>query len=260
MCRLLGLNAGREPVSASFWLVDAPDSLEVQSHRNVDGSGIGFFDPAGRTGPRQAARARLHRRRVPQGGQARQVGDLRRARPLCHGGRPDPGQHSSVRDARPDHGAQRRVRRTGQAGGTTRQLPRPGPRRHRLRALLRADHPADRRPRRRRGSGDRGGGPVDRRAAAGLLAERHRRGRRRALGAALSRAARAAHPRAARRGEQPGRHATPPPACTPAARPPRCTHRNCTRFLRSSWHRRNSTASTAGACSRPANWSTCAPT
>ena len=47
MCRLLGLNAGHEPVSASFWLVDAPDSLEVQSHRNVDGSGIGFFDPAG---------------------------------------------------------------------------------------------------------------------------------------------------------------------------------------------------------------------
>jgi predicted glutamine amidotransferase len=47
VCRLLGLNAGRAPVSASFWLVDAPDSLEVQSHRNVDGSGIGFFDPAG---------------------------------------------------------------------------------------------------------------------------------------------------------------------------------------------------------------------
>jgi glutamine amidotransferase len=47
VCRLLGLNAGREPVSASFWLVDAPDSLEVQSHRNVDGSGIGFFDSAG---------------------------------------------------------------------------------------------------------------------------------------------------------------------------------------------------------------------
>jgi predicted glutamine amidotransferase len=47
VCRLLGLNAGREPVSALFWLVDAPDSLEVQSHRNVDGSGIGFFDSAG---------------------------------------------------------------------------------------------------------------------------------------------------------------------------------------------------------------------
>jgi glutamine amidotransferase len=48
VCRLLGLNAGREPVTASFWLVDAPDSLEVQSHRNVDGSGIGFFDSAGK--------------------------------------------------------------------------------------------------------------------------------------------------------------------------------------------------------------------
>jgi predicted glutamine amidotransferase len=47
MCRLLGLTAGREPVGASFWLLDAPDSLEVQSRRNADGSGIGFFDPSG---------------------------------------------------------------------------------------------------------------------------------------------------------------------------------------------------------------------
>lgn len=47
MCRLLGLNAGWHPVSASFWLIEAPDSLEVQSHRNVDGSGIGFFGSSG---------------------------------------------------------------------------------------------------------------------------------------------------------------------------------------------------------------------
>jgi len=47
MCRLLGLDAGGHPVSASFWLIDAPDSLEAQSHRNVDGSGIGFFDSSG---------------------------------------------------------------------------------------------------------------------------------------------------------------------------------------------------------------------
>ena len=47
MCRLLGLSAGREPISASFWLLDAPDSLEVQSRRNADGSGIRFFDHAG---------------------------------------------------------------------------------------------------------------------------------------------------------------------------------------------------------------------
>ena len=47
MCRLLGLTAGTEPVQATFWLLDAPDSLEVQSRRNVNGSGIGFFDPSG---------------------------------------------------------------------------------------------------------------------------------------------------------------------------------------------------------------------
>ena len=66
MCRLLGLTAGREPISASFWLLDAPDSLEVQSHRNVDGSGIGFFDSAGNAGPGQAARAGVRRRGVPR--------------------------------------------------------------------------------------------------------------------------------------------------------------------------------------------------
>lgn len=47
MCRLFGLTSGTTPVRATFWLLDAPDSLEVQSHRNADGSGIGFFDAAG---------------------------------------------------------------------------------------------------------------------------------------------------------------------------------------------------------------------
>jgi predicted glutamine amidotransferase len=47
MCRLFGLSAGAARVRATFWLLDAPDSLEVQSRRNADGSGIGFFDPAG---------------------------------------------------------------------------------------------------------------------------------------------------------------------------------------------------------------------
>jgi predicted glutamine amidotransferase len=48
MCRLFGMSSGADPVSATFWLLDAPDSLEVQSRRNADGSGIGFFDDAGR--------------------------------------------------------------------------------------------------------------------------------------------------------------------------------------------------------------------
>jgi predicted glutamine amidotransferase len=47
MCRLFGLTAGTARVQATFWLLDAPDSLEVQSRRNVDGSGIGFFDADG---------------------------------------------------------------------------------------------------------------------------------------------------------------------------------------------------------------------
>jgi predicted glutamine amidotransferase len=47
MCRLFGLTAGTARVHATFWLLDAPDSLEAQSRRNVDGSGIGFFDPFG---------------------------------------------------------------------------------------------------------------------------------------------------------------------------------------------------------------------
>jgi len=41
------MTSGTDPVSATFWLLDAPDSLEVQSRRNADGSGIGFFDQSG---------------------------------------------------------------------------------------------------------------------------------------------------------------------------------------------------------------------
>ena len=47
MCRLFGLTAGQARINATFWLLDAPDSLQAQSHRNVDGTGIGFFGPGG---------------------------------------------------------------------------------------------------------------------------------------------------------------------------------------------------------------------
>jgi predicted glutamine amidotransferase len=46
MCRLFGLHAG-VPVDAEFWLIDAPDSLAAQSHRNPDGAGIGAFGADG---------------------------------------------------------------------------------------------------------------------------------------------------------------------------------------------------------------------
>ncbi|TWE09313.1 class II glutamine amidotransferase [Rudaeicoccus suwonensis] len=48
MCRLFGLHAGRRRAHATFWLLDAPDSLDAQSHRNPDGTGIGTFDADGR--------------------------------------------------------------------------------------------------------------------------------------------------------------------------------------------------------------------
>ncbi|MGO9472782.1 MAG: class II glutamine amidotransferase [Rhodomicrobium sp.] len=47
MCRLFGLTAGNARVKAAFWLLEAPDSLRAQSHRNADGAGLGFFGPAG---------------------------------------------------------------------------------------------------------------------------------------------------------------------------------------------------------------------
>ena len=48
MCRLFGLHAGPQPVRATFWLLDAPDSLSVQSRREPDGAGIGTFDTDGK--------------------------------------------------------------------------------------------------------------------------------------------------------------------------------------------------------------------
>lgn len=47
MCRLFGMTGGDEPVTASFWLLDAPDSLAVQSRHEPDGTGLGLFDASG---------------------------------------------------------------------------------------------------------------------------------------------------------------------------------------------------------------------
>lgn len=48
MCRLFGLSASPRRVHASFWLLEAPDSLASQSRRNPDGTGISYFAPGGR--------------------------------------------------------------------------------------------------------------------------------------------------------------------------------------------------------------------
>ncbi|MET8771461.1 class II glutamine amidotransferase [Streptomyces sp. NPDC004658] len=47
MCRLFGLSSAPRRTHATFWLLDAPDSLTAQSHRDPDGTGLGHFAPDG---------------------------------------------------------------------------------------------------------------------------------------------------------------------------------------------------------------------
>jgi glutamine amidotransferase len=47
MCRLFGMSGGGERVHATFWLLEAPDSLARQSRREPDGTGLGYFDADG---------------------------------------------------------------------------------------------------------------------------------------------------------------------------------------------------------------------
>lgn len=47
MCRLFGMTTGGPRVRATFWLLDAPDSLRSQSRRMPDGTGLGWFSLGG---------------------------------------------------------------------------------------------------------------------------------------------------------------------------------------------------------------------
>lgn len=47
MCRLFGLHSGRARTHATFWLLNAPESLLEQSRREPDGTGVGIFTPEG---------------------------------------------------------------------------------------------------------------------------------------------------------------------------------------------------------------------
>ncbi|TGD85535.1 class II glutamine amidotransferase [Mycolicibacterium sp. CH28] len=62
MCRLFGLHAGRNAVTATFWLLDAPDNLADQSRRNPDGTGLGVFDALGHPDLRKQPMAAWHDR------------------------------------------------------------------------------------------------------------------------------------------------------------------------------------------------------
>lgn len=47
MCRLFGLSAAPSRVRATFWLLEAPDSLARQSRHDPDGTGVGTFTADG---------------------------------------------------------------------------------------------------------------------------------------------------------------------------------------------------------------------
>ena len=44
MCRLFGLHGGQRRIAATFWLLESPASLAVQSRTQPDGFGIGTFE------------------------------------------------------------------------------------------------------------------------------------------------------------------------------------------------------------------------
>ena len=44
---MFGLSGGSNRVHATFWLIEAPDSLARQSRKEPDGAGLGYFDPDG---------------------------------------------------------------------------------------------------------------------------------------------------------------------------------------------------------------------
>ena len=65
------MSAGSEPTRATFWLLDAPDSLSVQSHREPDGTGLGWFDEHGAPHVSKQAHAAYSDRRFAR--EAREV-------------------------------------------------------------------------------------------------------------------------------------------------------------------------------------------
>ena len=121
MCRLFGLSAAPNRVSATFWLLDAPDSLAAQSRREP-----GRRRPRGVRRRRRARRAQAAASPPTQDAEfAREARELqlehvRGARPLRLDRRARAAEHPPVRAGRPALRAQRRDR--GPRRGSTREL------------------------------------------------------------------------------------------------------------------------------------------
>ncbi|MDQ4503556.1 class II glutamine amidotransferase [Sinomonas sp. ASV322] len=114
MCRLFALHAGRNRAKATFWLLDAPDSLREQSHREPDGTGVGTFTPQGRPKVEKQAMAAWEDRAF-----AREARDLESTTFLAHVRYASTGAHTFV-NTHPFEQAGRLFAHNGAFGGLER--------------------------------------------------------------------------------------------------------------------------------------------
>lgn len=111
MCRLFALHAGRTPARATFWLLDAPDSLREQSRREPDGTGVGTFTGQGRPKVEKQAVAAWQDRAF-----AREARDLESTTFLAHVRYASTGAHTFV-NTHPFEQAGRLFAHNGSFGG-----------------------------------------------------------------------------------------------------------------------------------------------
>ena len=152
MCRLFGLHAGTDVCTATFWLLDAPDSLSEQSRRNPDGTGLGVFDAARPTAAAQGAdRGVADAEFATEAHQMTGTTFIAHVRYATTGSLDIRNTHPFLQDGRifAHNGVlegldvlDERLREVG--------ADRPGAGPNRLRAGVRVDHRLDPRPRRRR--------------------------------------------------------------------------------------------------------------
>ena len=69
MCRLFGLASAPQRIRATFWLLEAPDSLTDQSRRDPDGTGLGYFEADGTPVVRKAPIAAYEDRQFAEAAQ-----------------------------------------------------------------------------------------------------------------------------------------------------------------------------------------------
>ena len=254
MCRLFGLTAGPHRVHTRFWLLEAPDSIVAQSHRNADGTGLAFYEPDGEPvldkEPLAAFEdSRFARRR------ATSARDLRRACPARVDGRrcARRNTHPFTMDGRvmAHNGAISGLPLLEQELGGYRDKVLGDTDSERMFALITQVHECEwRRCRRRHPRG----GDVDRREHPGLRDQPDPDDARRAVGVPLPRDAPAVRP-AARGGWHPRR-----PAAARSQRHHARALRSTSRGTRAwSWPASRSTSIPTGGCSRSASSCTSRP-